>query len=143
VDGVIGVRHPPALPYSPRLSQRRERGRGSLLFVLYPLSNIVIPLPLRRRLFFSKNCVGLCSVIPMRCVTTCPPPFFCFYNLSFPSPRLSIHSLLPIRRPPPARARSPVSISYRIVLYYNTYPLLRLTDRLTNVLFVTSMVGTV
>jgi len=95
--------------------------------------------------FFRKICVGLCSFISMRCVTTYAFLFFSFSFLHslprFASPRLPIHSLLPARRPPPAR--SPVSIAYRIVLYYNTYPLLRLTDRLTNLLFVTSMVGTI
>lgn len=97
-----GVRHPPALPYSLRLfrftSNERERGRGSVLFVLHPLSNIVIPLPLRRRLcfylfFFFENFVSDCVLLFLCVASPHMPSFFSlflFYILSrFASPRLA------------------------------------------------------
>ena len=101
------------------------------MFVRSPssISNIVIPFPLRRRLcfylFFSSK------ILSVRRVTTCPPRLF-FFFLFFASPRLSIHSLLPARRPHPLVVPYP----YRIVPYYITIriPLLRLTDRLTNLI---------
>ena len=71
--------------------------------------------------FFFQKFVSDC-VLLFLCVAASPHMpstsfFSSFLNHFFARPRLSIHSLLPARRPPPAR--SPLSISYRIVLYYN------------------------
>ncbi|KAI0267624.1 hypothetical protein BGY98DRAFT_388733 [Russula aff. rugulosa BPL654] len=110
---------------------KEEREGGAVfssLSILYRISLFSFPFAVVcvfYFFFFRKNSVGLSSVVLMRCgVTTYALLFsflfFLYSFLRFPSPFLSIHSLLPARRPPPAR--NPVSISYRIVLYF------RLTD---------------
>ena len=102
---------------------------GSVLFLLHPLSNIVIPLPLRRRLcfylfFFFEKFVSDC-VLLLLCVASPHMPLFSF---SFSLPFLRLAYRFTHYSPQGDPARSPVSIPYRTVLYYNTYPLLRLTD---------------
>ena len=131
MDGVIWSVAPPALPYSLRLFRftSKEREREGQCLVRSPSSieyryspspspsSVFLPF-----FFFFQKFVSDC-VLLFLCVAASPHMpstsfFSSFLNHFFARPRLSIHSLLPARRPPPAR--SPLSISYRIVLYYNS-----------------------
>jgi hypothetical protein len=133
VDGVIWSAAPPALPYSLRLfrftSKEREGGAVFSSFsILYRISLFPFPFAVVCvfTFFFPKICVGLCSVIPMRCgVTTCPLFSFPFLK-SFLRSASPLDSLIAPRKETPAR--SPLSISYRIVLYYNS-PSNKLTNQ--------------
>jgi len=94
-----------------------ERGRGSIcsFSILYRISLFPFPFAVVSVFTFfffsSKNCVGFVFLFSS---------VLRHHNMpSFPSPRLSIRSLLPQRNLLPSR--SPICISYRSVLYYTTY----------------------
>ena len=62
--------------------------------------------------------------LSVRRVTTCPP-WLSYFIIFFASPHLSIHSLLPARRPHPLVVPRPRSVSIRyVVLPVATPPLL-------------------
>jgi len=121
VDDVNWRAAPPALSYSLHLfglaSKERE---GGAVFVRSPYSieYRYSPSPSPSSPFlpfsfflFQKNCVGFVFLFSSA---------LRHHNMpSFPSPRLSIRSLLPQRNL--LSSRSPVCISYRSVLYYTTY----------------------
>ena len=113
----IGKRPLPALSCSLHLFVLQRREGGQCLFVLHPLSNIVIPFPLRRCLrlylfFFQKKFVRPVFCFSVRCLTT--------YALIFL--RLVASRFAHCFRKETSRALVlSLWISYRIVLYYNTY----------------------
>jgi len=121
VDDVNWRAAPPASSYSLHLfglaSKERER-EGQYLFVLHTsIDYRYSPSPSPSSPFlpfffsFSKICVGFVFLFSSA---------LRHHNMPlFPSPRLSIRSLLPQRNLLPSR--SPVCISYRSVLYYTTY----------------------
>jgi len=87
-----------------------------------PSSTVFLPF------FFLKNLcrIVFCYSYALRHHICAPLFLFLLSFLRFASPLDSL--IAPSKETPPAR--SPVSISYRTVLYYNTYFLLRPTDRL-------------
>ena len=120
MDDVNWRAAPPASSYSLHLfglaSKERE---GGAVFVrspyLYRLSLFPFPFAVVSVFTFffsfSKICVGFVFLFSSA---------LRHHNMPlFPSPRLSIRSLLPQRNLLPSR--SPVCISYRSVLYYTTY----------------------
>jgi hypothetical protein len=122
VDGVIGERHLAALSCSFRCSgllQRGERGRGSVcsFSILYRISLFPFPFAVVCVFTFSKN---LCRIVFFPCVASPHMPSSFSFSSFFTSPRLSIRSLLPSKRPRPLVAPYP----YRIVPYYITIRIL-------------------
>jgi hypothetical protein len=148
VDGVIWSAAPPALPYSLRLFRfyiKGEREGGAVFssfYILYRISLFPFPFAVVCVFtFFSKN---LCRIVfyysyALRRHHICPPLLSFLFLKNFSSLGRASRSThySPQGDPRPLVVRYP----YRTVSYYIT--ILRLTDRLTNLLFVTLMVGTV
>ena len=91
---------------------------------LRPCSSIVTPFPLRRHFCFFLTLFFIQNFLSVRHVTTCPP-WLSYFIIFFASPHLSIHLLLPARRPHPLIVPCPRSVSIRyVVLPVATPPLL-------------------